>query len=168
MNKKLLLSEQRIQNGVREISKILNKKYPLESDREPIVLIVLRGAFIFGADLVRQLDFKHRISFVQSSSYSNNIKEGEPQISGENISFFGKDIIIIEDIIDTGDTMEHLNRWCMQKGASTINIVTVIQKPDSKVMANEYIFLYPENDFLYGYGMDNNDSERNLKGIYKV
>jgi len=170
MRKIPYLSKEKIKEGISTIAKKLNRTYPVSLDADPpIVLIILRGAFIFGADLVRELKFDHQISFVKASSYIDNVKVGMPEIAGGDLSFFARDIIIVEDIVDSGDTMEALQQWCMAKGANTISMVTILQKQSANVIATHYIHMMEdESVFVYGYGLDNDTLDRHLKDIYTL
>lgn len=144
----------------------LNRDY---SDKCPLLLVILNGAFMYAADLVRQLIFDHELQFIKLASYEGMQSSGDVKtligLDPEKIT--GRDIIIVEDIVDTGRTMESL--MAMLKDARSVEITSMIFKRD-KLETNlnvKYPTITVQGDpFVLGYGMDYNEVGRNLSSIY--
>lgn len=160
------IREKEIQQTVKKLSKKLNREY---SDLNPIFLVILNGAFIFAADLFRGLKITAEVSFIKLSSYQETTTSGRVrEIIGLNNSIFNRNIIILEDIIDTGLTLQHTMEALQDLGAASIEVVTLFMKPDSfkKRIEVKYIGFEIPNDFVVGYGMDYRGYGRNLKDVY--
>ncbi|MEP6646962.1 MAG: phosphoribosyltransferase family protein [Saprospiraceae bacterium] len=161
------ISEKEIEKVVLALSIKIDRDY---KDRNPVLLIVLNGAFIFAADLVRQLSISLRMDFVKVSSY-----EGIGSTSKLNEHFLwkmpleGQDVLIIEDIVDTGHTLHHLNKKIKNQNPASVEIACLLIKP----LAYKYpdIIKYPgmeiPNEFVVGYGLDYDGIGRDLGSIYK-
>jgi len=141
------------------------------SNSNPIFISVLNGSFIFAADLLRQLDFACEIEFVKVSSYAGTQSTGEvEQVLGLSKSIENRTVIILEDIIDSGLTMDFLLRDLARFKPKQIEICALLLKPEAlkvKLPVN-YIGFEVANDFLVGYGLDYNGLGRNLEHIYKA
>ncbi len=159
-------------------SKIINRinQMALEltidfSNSNPLFLSVLNGSFIFSADLLRQLDFACEIEFVKVSSYSGTQSTGEvKQVLGLSKPIENRTVIILEDIIDSGLTMDFLLRDLARFKPKQLEVCTLLLKPEAlqvKLPVN-YIGFEVANDFLVGYGLDYNGLGRNLPHIYKA
>lgn len=157
-----------IQRAVEELA----KKITLENEKEnPLFLVILNGSFIFAADLVRKLEFENEISFVKLASYegtqtTNQVK----QLIGLNQDITDRTIIIIEDIIDTGITIESVLEQMEWRRPKIVKIATLLFKPNAflKNFHIDYIGLEIPNDFIIGYGLDYDGLARNLPDIYKI
>ncbi|MFC2125597.1 hypoxanthine phosphoribosyltransferase [Bacteroidota bacterium] len=162
------IKEIEIQKRILSLAKRLSADY---EDKEPLFLAILNGSFVFAADLLRAITIPVQISFIRLSSYdqlqsTGNVKE----IIGLNENLFQRDIIILEDIIDTGLTLSYILEDLKNLGANSIEIVTLLLKPE-KLKTDLEIkykgFEIPE-DFIVGYGLDYDGYGRNLKEIYKI
>lgn len=137
----------------------------------PLFICVLNGAFMFASDLMKEIDFPCQLTFVKLSSYqglytSGNVKE----IIGLNESIVGRNVVIVEDIVDTGITMERILDSLAAKGAKDIHVATFLQKPDAlqRDIKIDYVAMKIPNDFIVGYGLDYDGFGRNLRDIYTV
>ena len=135
----------------------------------PLFLVVLNGSFIFAADLVKLLKFPCEISFVKLSSYQGTGSTGNVcELIGLAENLEGRTVVVVEDIIDTGNTIEKLHELLKDKKAKEIKIVTLLFKPDAykKNIPVDYVGIRIKNEFVVGYGLDYNGLGRNLKDIY--
>ena len=163
---KVLLSEEEIKARVQEMG---DQLYDAFHDKNPLFVGVLKGCFIFMADLVRAAQFKSELEFIGVSSYQNGTKSsGVVQITRdlqEDIN--GRDIIIVEDILDSGNTLMFLKNYLMAKGAASITIVTLLDKPSrrEKAITADYIGFVVPDEFVVGYGLDYAQQYRNMPYI---
>ena len=163
---KILLSEEEIKARVQELG---DQLYDAFHDKNPLFVGVLKGCFIFMADLVRAAQLKSELEFIGVSSYQNGTKSsGVVQITRdlqEDIN--GRDIIIVEDILDSGNTLEFLKNYLMAKGAASITIVTLLDKPSrrEKAITADYIGFVVPDEFVVGYGLDYAQQYRNMPYI---
>ena len=168
--KKFLTSIPRtsIENEVKRVAAEINRDY---KGKRPLLLGVLNGAFMFVADLMRNLDIECEISFVKMSSYAGTTTTGAvKQLLGLNESIEGRDVIIVEDIVDTGLTMQSMLETLKGYNPASINIASLFLKParlkvpiDVKYSA----FTIPDR-FIVGYGLDYDGLGRNLPDIYEA
>ncbi|MCH3923791.1 MAG: hypoxanthine phosphoribosyltransferase [Bacteroidales bacterium] len=150
-----------------KISKQINIDY---KDKEIMFIVVLNGAFMFASDLFKKIEGKAKISFVKLSSYSGNQTTGKVrELIGLNEDIKDKDVIIVEDIIDTGITMENLLKKLSSYKPKTLEIATLMFKPHRfmKDYPIKYIGKDIEDEFIIGYGFDYDGYGRNLKDIYQ-
>ena len=163
---KVLLSEEEIKARVQVLG---DQLYEAFHDKNPLFVGVLKGCFIFMADLVRAAQFKSELEFIGVSSYQNGTKSsGVVQITRdlqEDIN--GRDIIIVEDILDSGNTLMFLKNYLMAKGAASITIVTLLDKPSRREKP-----IYPDlagfevpDEFVVGFGLDYCQQYRNMPYI---
>lgn len=139
-------------------------------DKTPLFLPILNGSFIFAADLVRELKLECKISFVKHSSYQGTQSTGQLKtLIGLNESLFGQDLIIIEDIMDTGLTLTKVVEELSSLGTKSVEVVTLIRKATARQEAIQpkYVGFDIEEEFVLGYGLDYDGLGRNLKDIYK-
>ncbi len=135
----------------------------------PLFIVVLNGSFIFAADLVKLLKFPCEISFVKLASYHGTNSTGTVnELIGLTETIENRTVIIVEDIIDTGNTLEKLYSLLKGKKAKEIKTVTLLFKPDAykKTIKVDYIGIEIKNEFVVGYGLDYDGLGRNLKDIY--
>lgn len=140
-------------------------------DKDPLFLVVLNGSFVFAADLLRQVNISCGVSFLKMSSYEGMSSTGAiKQLIGLNEDIAGRNVVIVEDIIDTGYTMQHLYQTLQDKNPASLSIVTLLVKPDSlRVDLHiDYSCFHIPNDFIVGYGLDYDGYGRNLPEIYTV
>jgi hypoxanthine phosphoribosyltransferase len=160
---KVLISEEEIQVKVKELGKVLTEEY---KDRFPLVIGVLKGALPFMADLIKHMDTYLEIDFMDVSSYGNStVSSGEVKIIKDlNASVEGRDLLILEDIIDSGLTLSYLVELFKHRKANSIKIVTLLDKPSgrkAKIEADYVGFNVPDA-FVVGYGLDYCERYRNL------
>lgn len=157
-----------IQEKVKALAEKLNKDY---AGKNPIMICILNGAFVFAADLVRYLDFQPEILFARFASYNGLESSGKVQeLIGVTANLEGRDVIIVEDIVDTGITMKNVLPQFSNRNAKSISICTFLQKPEKLQveLKVKYVAMEIPNDFIVGYGLDYNGYGRNYKDIYKV
>lgn len=164
-----LISEKEIMKKVMDMASSIERDF---IGKELTVIAILKGGFVFAADLVRNINLPLEIAFMAVSSYgASAYSSGELKIRYDiDISVEGKNIIIVEDIIDTGLTMNALKEHIMNKGACSVKICAVFDKPDRRVadVDIDYKGFTIPNEFVVGYGLDYNNKYRNLKGLYKI
>lgn len=137
----------------------------------PLFLGVLSGAFMFMSELMQKINFPCELSFVKLSSYSGMTSTGKVQeLIGLRNNIEGRHVIIVEDIVDTGESMEHLLRSLAGHRPASVEIATLLFKPSkfSKDYDVKYRALEIPNDFIVGFGLDYDELGRNLKDIYTV
>ena len=141
------------------------------ASKSPVFLIVLNGAFMFGADLMKHIDLTCRVSLIKVSSYqgmqsTNTVSE----LIGLNESIENEDVVIVEDIVDTGVTMDHLLSTFKDKKPKSLAICSLLFKPDkfTKNFKIDYIGKSIPNEFVVGYGFDYEGYGRNLPCLYSV
>ena len=165
---KPFIAEQEIKERIKLLSAQLTMDYATEN---PLFVAVLNGSFIFAADLLRQLNFACEVQFVKVSSYTGTASSGEvKQVLGLQQSIENRTVILIEDIIDSGLTIDYLCRDLARFNPKTIKICTLLLKPKAlKVpLTVDYVGFEVANDFLVGYGLDYDGLGRNLPHIYKT
>lgn len=163
---KVLMSEEQLQKRVREMGDELYDRF---HDKDPIFVGVLKGCFIFMADLVRAAQIKSEIEFIGVSSYNNSTKSsGVVQITRDlQRDISGRNIIIVEDILDSGNTLAFLKNYLMTKGAASITIATLLDKPArrEKPIKADYVGFVVPDEFVVGYGLDYAQQYRNMPYI---
>ena len=163
---KVLVTEAELKTRVAELGDALYKKY---EGRSPLFLGVLKGSFIFMADLVRASQLMCDVEFIAVSSYQNGtVSSGRVQITHDlQQDITGRELVIVEDILDSGNTLAFLKNYLMAKGAKSISIVTLLDKParrEKAVEADLAGFVVPD-EFVVGYGLDYAQLYRNLPYI---
>lgn len=138
--------------------------------KTPIFVCILNGSFMFAADLLKEITLPCEVSFVKMASYHGTKSSGiVKELIGFNESLKGRSIIIVEDIVDSGNTMEEIMVKLNELGVEEVKIATLLLKPDAykKDIPLDYVGLSIENDFIVGYGLDYDGHGRNLRDIYK-
>ena len=139
--------------------------------KNPLLLGVLNGSFIFAADLMREITIPCEISFVKLASYQGTTSTGKVhEVLGINEDLTNRTIIIVEDIVDTGQTMKSMVESLGTRNPASVHICTLFVKPDKlqeKLDIDYPCFSIP-NDFIVGYGLDYDQQGRNLKEIYTL
>jgi hypoxanthine phosphoribosyltransferase len=164
---KVLLSAEQIHNRIAELGAEIDRDYP---SGEPVYLIaVLKGAFIFMADLARAMKTPTRIEFIGISSYGKGkTSSGQVQLTKDlDAPIEGHHVIIVEDILDTGITLNYLTKLMAQRKPKSLRIVALLDKPErrkSPVKADYVGFTIPD-EFVVGYGLDYAEDYRNLKDV---
>ncbi|SFM50483.1 hypoxanthine phosphoribosyltransferase [Gracilibacillus orientalis] len=164
--KEILISEEQIQAKCRELGEQLTKEY---EGKFPLAIGVLKGALPFMSDILRSIDTHLEMDFMDVSSYGNEMRSsGEVKIVKDlDTKVEGRDIIIMEDIIDSGLTLSYLVDLFKYRQANSIKIVTLLDKPEGRtaeIKADKVGFEVP-NEFVVGYGLDYQEKYRNLPYI---
>lgn len=162
------LPEAEILKQVKRVAAEINRDL---SGEEPLFLAVLNGAFMFAADLLREVTLPCEISFVKLSSYSGTASTGNVrELIGLNCDITGRPVVIVEDIIDSGLTMRHMLEYLKQFDPKSVDVCALLVKPDNlKVDIDiKYACLEIPNDFIVGYGLDYDGFGRNTRNIYTV
>ena len=161
----VLITEDEIQDRIARIGAKISQDY---ADKDPIFVGVLKGCFIFMADLMRHVDINCSMDFMAVSSYSGTSSTGAVKINKDlSQDIEGRHVIIVEDILDSGVTLSYLKRYLMNRGPASITIVTLMDKPARRkadVYADYSCFEVPDA-FVVGYGLDYNEHYRNLPYI---
>lgn len=162
------IREETIQLRIEELAKQLNKDL---AGKDVVFLGILNGAFLFAADLFRRINLEARISFVKLASYEGTTSSGTiKELIGWNEDIRNKTIVVIEDIVDTGNTLERIVDELVIRKALEIKIATMLYKPEAykKKIPLDYVGIEIPNDFVVGYGLDYNGYGRNLPSIYTL
>ena len=163
---KVLYSEEQIKARVAEIGDALYEEF---RDRNPLFLGVLKGSFVFMSDIVRACQIKSDIEFIAVSSYQNGTtSSGVVQITHDlQQDITDREIIVIEDILDSGNTLFFLKNYFLTKGAKSVTIVTLLDKPSrrTKPITADYAGFEVPDEFVVGYGLDYAQQYRNLPYI---
>jgi hypoxanthine phosphoribosyltransferase len=165
---KLSIRAEVINEAVERIALQLNRDL---KGKNPIFLVVLNGAFIFAADLYRKIEIESEISFVKLASYSGTESTSDvKELIGLNEKLRGRTVVILEDIIDTGTTMQYLVNKLMYLGASEVLLAALLFKPTAfrEDFRIDYLGLEIPNEFIVGYGLDYDGFGRNYEDIYKI
>ncbi|MBL7890388.1 MAG: hypoxanthine phosphoribosyltransferase [Bacteroidia bacterium] len=155
-----------INKAVGEVAHRINLEL---KDKKPLFLAVLNGSFMFASDLLKKITIDCEISFVKVSSYHGTSTTGSVKsLIGLNEDIKGRTIVIIEDIVDTGLTMEKVLKELEAMEPSEVRICTLLYKPEAfrKKFDLDYVAIVVPNDFLVGYGLDYDGLGRNLPDIY--
>ena len=164
----IFIPSSEIQKRIQEMAVQINKDY---KDENPIFLSILNGAFIFTADLFREIIIPAEVSFIKLKSYRKMESSGKvKELLGLEHNIFNRNIVIIEDIVDTGKTLNHILEEFTELGAKSIEILTLLHKPEAnKHPVNlKYVGFEIPDKFVVGYGLDYEGQGRNLRDIYKV
>jgi hypoxanthine phosphoribosyltransferase len=164
----LSIPEHQIHTAVQTVGEQINIEF---AGKNPLFVVILNGAFMFAADLLKCISIPCEITFMKFSSYDGTSTSGTAtEIKGINESLQGRNVIIVEDIVDTGITMEHVLASVHQMGAKSVTVATLLQKPEAlqRDVKVDYVALKIPNDFIVGYGLDYDGYGRNLKDIYTV
>lgn len=162
------ISAEKIKERVAKVAAEISRDYEGE---KPLFLVVLNGAFVFAADLMREITLPAEISFVKLASYSGVASTGTVrELIGMNTDITNRHVIIVEDIIDSGVTMVHMVETLKKQNPKSIQICSLLVKPDNlKVQLDiKYVAMEIPNDFILGYGLDYNEQGRGLKDIYTL
>lgn len=165
----ILLENDQINKRTRLIGIQLNVDY---ETRCPIIIGVLNGSFLFMADLVKEIDMACEIAFIRVSSYKGTATTGEvKEAIGLPENLHNRDIIVVEDIVDTGTTLKYILEKINAQKPASVRVCTLLFKPAAllaPIPELEYIGFEIPNDFVVGYGLDYNGLGRNLNDIYRA
>jgi hypoxanthine phosphoribosyltransferase len=164
----IYLTEDAIQERVKSIAGAINKDY---KDKRPLFIAILNGSFIFAADLFKYLTIETEISFIKLASYKGMKSTGNVITSiGLDVELFGKDVIILEDIVDTGKTLYNFLPKLKDHHPASLKIAALLHKPEATQypLAIDYMGFSIPDKFVIGYGLDYDGLGRNLREIYHV
>ena len=165
---KTFIPEREILERIKVVADKINQDM---ADKNPLFLAVLNGSFMFAADLMRMITVPCEISFVKLASYEGTSSTGNVQdLIGVNVPLEGRTVIVLEDIIETGNTLGHLVRTLKGRQAADVRICSLLLKPERlKVpLKVDYVVKEIPNDFIVGYGLDYDQQGRNLRDIYTI
>ncbi len=163
---RVLLTEEQLRQRVKELGAQISADYV---GRDPVLISVLRGSFVFMADLARQIQPYCRVDFMAVSSYgSGTSSSGQVNIQKDLTEpIEGKDIIVVEDILDSGNTLYYLMQVLQARNPASIRLATLLDKPErrAKPIKSDYVGFTVPDEFVVGYGLDYNERYRNLPYI---
>ncbi|MFZ4520699.1 MAG: hypoxanthine phosphoribosyltransferase [Bacteroidales bacterium] len=162
------ISKEEIDVAVQKVADSINRDF---EGKNPLLLAILNGAFIFASDLMRKITIPCEISFVKFASYEGTITTSKvKELIGVDEELNGRHVIIVEDIVDTGITMDKLLEDVSRKNPASIKVACFCFKPQAfrKDFTIDYTGITIPNDFIVGYGLDYNGYGRNLPDIYKI
>lgn len=164
--RRVLITEQQISARVAELGRQISEDYP----EGPLYLIgILKGSFMFLADLSRAITTPSRVEFIGISSYGlDKTSSGEVRVTKDlDVSVEGRDVLIVEDIVDSGITLHYLMRLLQQRGPRSIRVAALLDKPDRRQRPVEiaYVGFHIPDEFVVGYGLDYAEDFRNLRNV---
>ena len=160
---KVLLTEEEIRGGVKRLAREINRDY---QHKHPLLLGILKGSFVFMADLIRLLEVPVEIEFVRLSSYgSARVTSGEIKVvQGLRSKIKGRDVLVIEDIVDTGTTVGYFLDYLRRKKPASLKLCTLFDKPSRREipLPIDYLGFTIPDKFVVGYGLDYDEQFRHL------
>ena len=163
------LTPEQIAADIQPLADRINEDY---KDKSLLFVVVLNGAFIFASDLIRRVNLRSKVTFIRVKSYEGMNSAGEVKmIVPLQQSVKDRDVIIVEDIVDTGLTMHWLKAHLREQGAASVRVAALLCKPDKLQYpdaAPDYVARRISNEFVIGYGLDLDGFARNLDAIYKI
>jgi hypoxanthine phosphoribosyltransferase len=162
------LSENDIQEKVRQLASQLNKDY---EDKRPLFIAILNGSFMFAGDIFKYLNIDAEICFIKLASYKGTKSSGQVFTAiGLDIDITGRHVIILEDIIDTGKTLNHFLPQLINQQPASLKIAILLHKPEATVypVNIDYCCFSIPDKFVVGYGLDYNGLGRNISSIYQL
>ena len=168
---KILLSEQQIQTRIQELGEVLTKEY---ADKNPVIIGVLKGVVVFYADMIRRIQVPCQMDFMWISSYAGTDSTGKMLVRQDvSADIEGRHVLILEDIFDTGNSLEFTVNHLKKQNPASIKSCTLLDKPERRragvTLKADYVGFTIPNAFVVGYGLDYNEKYRNLPyvGILK-
>lgn len=165
---KILVGRDEIQKAVKELGEKITRDY---QGKDLVMVCILKGASVFFSDLIRDVDLPVTLDFMALSSYRNSTKSsGVVNLEKDlSVSIKGRDVLIVEDIVDSGNTLFYLSKYLKGRGASSIRIATLLDKPERRnpeinLTVDYHCFEIPD-EFVVGYGLDFAEKYRNLPDI---
>jgi hypoxanthine phosphoribosyltransferase len=166
---KLFIPNEKITDTVERLAKKMNRDL---KGKRPLFICILNGSFIFAAELYKRISLlDSEISFVRLASYDGDSTTGKVrQLVGLNENIEGRTVVVLEDIVDSGTTLDHLCRMLHMMNPAEVLTASLLLKPDALKLqiCPDYVGLEIPNDFIVGYGLDYNGFGRNLSDIYSV
>jgi len=168
---KVLLTQEQIQDRIAQLGEILTEEY---ADKNPVIVGVLKGVVVFYADMVRHIKVPCQFDFMWISSYKGSESTGKMDVKrGLSADIKGRHVLILEDIFDTGNSLDFTYRYLMEQEPASVKICTLLDKPERRnpkvTLQADYVGFTIPNEFVVGYGLDYNEHYRNLPyvGILK-
>lgn len=164
----IYLSEDTILKRVKELAAAINNDY---AGKRPLFIVILNGSFMFAADVFKYLTIEAEICFIKLASYKGMKSSGKVVTSiGLEEDLFGKEVIILEDIVDTGKTLHNFLPKLVHQQPKSLKIVALLHKPEATEhpLTLDYVGFIIPNKFVVGYGLDYDGLGRNLKEIYQL
>lgn len=164
MIQEVLLTEEQIQNRIKELGAVLSEEY---AGKNPIVVGVLKGVVVFYADMIRQLKVPCQMDFMWISSYEGTESTGKMAVKRDlSNDIKGRHVLILEDIFDTGNSLDYTYHHLLKKEPASIKVCTLLDKPERRnpkvTLQADYVGFTIPNAFVVGYGLDYNEYYRNL------
>ncbi len=167
----ILISEEQIKNRIRELGEELTREY---ADKNPVIVGVLKGVVVFYSDMIRQIKVPCQLDFMWISSYSGTDSTGTMTVKRDvSADIKGRHVLILEDIFDTGNSLDYTVKHLLSKEPASLKICTLLDKPERRkpgiTLKADYVGFTIPNAFVVGYGLDYNEYYRNLPyvGILK-
>ena len=160
----ILLTEEQIQNRIAELGEVLTKEY---AGKDPVIVGVLKGVVVFYADMIRKINVPCQMDFMWISSYKGTNSTGEMVVKRDiSTDIKGRHVLILEDIFDTGNSLDYTYRHLLTKEPASLKICTLLDKPSGRregiIVKPDYVGFEVPNAFVVGYGLDYNEHYRNL------
>ena len=161
---RVLISEEQIQSKIEELGKILSEEY---AGKDPVIVGVLKGVVVFYADMVRKITVPCQFDFMWISSYQGTESTGKMEVKRDvSADLKGRHVLILEDIFDTGNSLDFTYKHVMTKEPASVKICTLLDKPERRnpnvTLQADYVGFTIPNEFVVGYGLDFNEHYRNL------
>lgn len=168
---KVLVTQEEIQERIAQMGKEISQEY---ADKDPVILGVLKGVVVFYADMIRHITVPCQMDFMCLSSYHGTTSTGNMIVKQDmSVDVAGRHVLILEDIFDTGGSLDFTYRYMMSKNPASVKICTLLDKPERRrpgiTLQPDWIGFTIPNEFVVGYGLDYNEHYRNLPyvGILK-
>ena len=164
---RILLTEEQIKNRIKELGEVLTAEY---ADKNPVIIGVLKGVVVFYADMIREIKVPCEMDFMWISSYAGTHSTGNMQIRRDvTVDIKDRHVLILEDIFDTGNSLDYTYRHLMFKQPASLKICTLLDKPERRregiTLKADYTGFTIPNEFVVGFGLDYNEHYRNLPYI---
>ena len=163
----VLLTEEQIQSKIRELGEIITAEY---AGKNPVIVGVLKGVVVFYADMIRHIKVPCQMDFMWISSYSGTNSTGAMRVKQDlSADIKGRHVLILEDIFDTGNSLDYTYKYLLSKEPASLKICTLLDKPERRkpgiTLQADYTGFTIPNEFVVGYGLDYNEHYRNLPYI---
>lgn len=160
---RVLLSKEEIEKIIKKLADSINSDF---ANEEIVLVIILKGSIVFATDLMRELNMPVSIDFMQASSYGSGVKSSKVVTLKMDLKtdIAGKNVILVEDIVDSGNTLSNLKQMLLQRNPKSLKICTLLDKPDRREveMQPDYVGAIIPDEFVVGYGLDYAEHYRNL------
>ena len=162
------ISEEKVQQRVKEIAAQMGKDF---AGKKPLFIAILNGSFMFASDLFKNISGEAEISFIKLASYKGMKSSGNVVTSiGLEVDIFNRDVIVVEDIVDTGKTLHRFLPKLLHQNPSSLSVATFLHKPDATEfpVKLDYVGFEIPNKFVVGYGLDYDGLGRNYSAVYQL